>query len=114
MTNFSYKIANAVALVGLLAGASCLAGCSTFSPSTVDADLQKACAVVNTAAQTADATLTGGAKNTADKVAAPGLAFCAIVAAGALPSNADANSVNWLTNSIAAAISTVTALAKGA
>ncbi len=112
MITLVYKLANLSVLAMLLAGASCLTGCTPSQLSASGADLQKACAVVTTAAQTADATLTGGAKNTADKVAAPGLAFCAIVAAGAIPSNTDSNSVNWLTNSIAGAISTVTALAK--
>ena len=91
-----------------------IAACTTAQLTTSLADLQKGCAAFEATAAVADGTLTGGAKATADKVAAPGAAFCALVDAGTVPTNADLNSVPWLTTNITGTINTIVALAKGA
>lgn len=72
--------------------------------------LQKQCDAFNAVVVTSAVVTNGGAKTTAGYVAAPGQSFCEIVKKGAVPANADSNSMNWL-NVLATTIETVKALA---
>lgn len=106
-TSTQLKIASQDATAASVAGGQ-IAVASASKPDL--AALQKPCADFTATTAAAKVQTGGGAKTTVGYIAAPGQAFCRIVAQGQVPDNADSNTQHWL-GVLTDTINTVKALA---